>query len=234
MEGREEKNNVAAIVPAAGRGTRLGLGPKAFLKLGGNSLILRVVENLSGCLERIVVGVPPNQVEKARAELKNTADVFHGGDSRQETVFLLLKKCNEEIILIHDATRPFASQPLIKRVIEAAKEHGASASCISSNIPLAECQGNFITGYIPRSRIRISQSPQAYRRDILERAYKHAIKNGLSTQTTWQLVIELGVNIRIVQGEEQNIKITTPFDWEIARKVILPARLNKQEREDLE
>jgi 2-C-methyl-D-erythritol 4-phosphate cytidylyltransferase len=215
-------NSVVAVVPAAGMGTRVGLGPKAFLKLGEGNLLFKVVHTLSNCVDSIVVGVPYDYLGRARDEFRGLAEVFPGGSSRQETVFMLLNQCTEQIVLIHDVTRAFASPSLIQQVIHAGKKYGAAVSCILSYTPVATCKDNVITGSIPRSRIRLTQSPQVFHRNILERAYKKALETGLETQTTWELVVQSGIPVRAVMGEERNIKITTPFDWEIATKVLEP------------
>jgi 2-C-methyl-D-erythritol 4-phosphate cytidylyltransferase len=201
-------------------GTRIGRGPKAFLQLGGQSIITKVVHTLSPCVNRILVGVPSDYCDRARDELKGLAEVFPGGATRQETVFILLNQCAEQIVVIYDVTRPFASQSLIEKVIDAGRQYGAAVSCIPSLTPVATCKDNFITESIPLPTIRLTQSPQAFHRDILEQAYQKALEKGLETQTTWELVLHMGVPVRAVMGEEGNIKITTPLDWEIANKVL--------------
>lgn len=212
--------DTVALVPAAGIGIRVGLGPKAFLQLGEESMLLRVVRTLSACVSRILVGVPSGYLDRARDELKGLAEVFPGGASRQETVFFLLNQCSEQIVLIHDVTRPFASPSLIEKVIDAGKQYGAAVSCIPLHTPVAACKNDFLSGYKSITDLRLTQSPQAYRREILVQAYARAMEAGLETQTTWQLVLQAGIPVRAIMGEERNIKITTPFDWEIATKVL--------------
>ena len=219
---RKSQSSIVALVPAAGMGTKLGLGPKAFLPIGGRNLLRKVVHILSHCVTRILVGVPYDYLEKARDELRGLAEIFPGGMSRQETVSILLNQCTEQIVLIHDVVRPFVSRSLLEKVIDAGRECGAAVPCIAIHVPVAVVEDGLITGSMARSRIRLTQSPQAYRRDILVQAYTRAREAGLETQTTWELVVHAGIPVRSVMGEERNIKVTTPFDWEIATKVLEP------------
>jgi 2-C-methyl-D-erythritol 4-phosphate cytidylyltransferase len=215
-------NDVAALVPAAGLGKRLGLGPKAFLNLGGSNLLYKVVNTLTSCVGRIFVGVPHDYVDKAHSELADLAEVYPGGASRQDTIFSLFQKCTEQIIVIHDVVRPFASRELVFKVIDGARRHGVAAPFVPTLIPAARYQNGFVTESVPASEAMLPQAPQAFHREILERAYQDALKNGIEEQTTLELVLRLGMKVLAVPGEELNIKITNPLDWEIANKVILP------------
>lgn len=214
--------DTVALVPAAGRGTKIGLGPKAFLLLRGESILSKVVRILATCVTRTLVGVPYDYLERARDELRGLAEVFSGGASRQETVFTLLNHSTEQIVVIHDVVRPFASQPLIGAVIDAGKQYGAAVPCIEVHVPVATIEDGLITGSIPRARLWLTQSPQAYHRDILGQAYTRARGSGFEAQTTWELVVHAGIPVRAVAGEERNIKITTLFDWEMATKMLEP------------
>jgi 2-C-methyl-D-erythritol 4-phosphate cytidylyltransferase len=215
-------NDVAALVPAAGSGKRLGLGPKAFLSIEGVSLVNRLVQTLTGCVGRVLVGVPPGYLDKVTAELGDAAEVYPGEASRQATIYSLLQKCTEPIVLINDGNRPFASRALVLKVIDKARRHGAAIAFTPAVVPFARHQEGLLTSTIPSREAIVPQSPQAFHRDILERGYQNALENGIEDQTTWELVLRLGVNVFAVKGEETNIKITTPLDWEIANKVIAP------------
>jgi len=222
-------SDVAALVPAAGAGKRLGRGPKAFLSLGGVSPVKRVVTTLAGCAGRVLVGVPPGYLDKAIAELGGAAEVYPGGASRQATVYCLLQKCAEPIVLIQDGSRPFASRALVLKVIAKARRYGAAIAFTPAVIPFARRQEGWLTSSVPSREAIVPQSPQAFRRDILERGYQNALEKGIEDQTTLELVMRLGVRVYAVKGEETNIKITSPLDWEIASKVIAP-RLQKRKK----
>ncbi len=214
--------DTVALVPAAGLGTRLGMGPKAFLKLGGMTLLRRVIIQLSECVERIIVGVPASHLEQAQQEVNGLAEVYVGGSTRQETIFKLLQQSDEKIVLIHDVARPFASKNLINKVLIETKKHDAVVSLISSHSSIAYIENNMITNTFNRANIMLSQTPQSFNRNILNKAYQYAIEKGLETNTTWSLVLSIAIETKAVRGEETNIKITTPMDWEIAQKVIAP------------
>ena len=217
----EVNKDVAGLVPAAGSGTRLSLGPKAFLKLGERNLVTRVVNTLTGCVGRILVGVPPDRLAQCD-ELRSIAEVYPGGTSRQKTIYALLQRCTEDIILISDAVRPFVSRALIASVIKEARENGAATAYTHPTLPIAFVEKEWITQTVPHTKFVIPQSPQAYRRELLERAYEYALAKDIETQSTLELVLLLGVKALAVPGEETNIKITSSLDWEIARKIIAP------------
>lgn len=217
------RTSSVAIVPAAGRGERLGLGPKAFLELDGRTLLARVVDTLLACVDRIIVAVPADQVADAHRQTGGRAEVIAGADTRQATVARLFHVTAEELVVIHDVTRPFASAGLIRRVIAAAGKHGAAAAMIHPPIPVGVVDDGRITAAHDRSAVMLPQSPQAFRRPVLAAALAHAAANNVERQTTWQLVAAFGNPIAAVPGEERNIKVTTALDWDIARRVIWPA-----------
>jgi len=215
--------NAVALVPAAGDGLRLGRGPKAFLEVGGQSLILRTVLKLRECGLHTLVGVPQDRVDEAAAMLGSLAEVSAGAHTRQETVRGLLAHSSEPLVLVHDATRPFAGVPLIRQVLAAAQRHGAASTFVPPHASVGLAREGFVYRAFPTSEAVLPQSPQAYHRAILEHAYGIADHDGFSAQTTWELVLRAGVKIAVVPGDERNIKITTPFDWEVAQKVVASA-----------
>jgi len=222
--------SIAGLIPAGGVGERLGLGPKAFLKIGGKSLLKIVVSNISKFVDRVLVGVPSDFVEKAKKEAEEKAEIYPGGKSRQETIKILFQKTKEDIILVHDVVRPFASEELIKKVIEGAKKFGVCGVFIPSHLPVFLFQDNFVISSLPSKGILHPQSPQAFRREILERAFRFADENFLVEQTLYELILKIGGKIYWIRGEDTNIKITTPFDFEIAKKVFSPIFKNKRRR----
>jgi 2-C-methyl-D-erythritol 4-phosphate cytidylyltransferase len=217
-------SDAVAVVPAAGKGERLGMGPKAFLRLGERTVLDRVVRIVRQCVPRVVVGVPRERLKETRSRLDGLADIYAGRSSRQQTILHLLKHTREPLVVIHDVTRPFASVALIRRVLNAAADYQAAATFVSSPIPAARHRADFVTEVIPRSQFVLPQSPMAFHRDVLEAAYRNAIEHGIEDQTTWELLLRINIPIRVVPGEERNIKITRPLDWEIAQKVIIPSQ----------
>ena len=222
MTGMPKKTDAVALVPAAGQGTRLGLGPKGLLELGGRSLIEWVLESLTSVFDRILVGGPHDLLEDFRRLAADRAEVVAGGDTRQGTIRLLMEISSEPLILIHDAARPFASAKLCRSVLEAAEETGAAGAFLPALVPVGIAEGGRITRAIPSTEAVSFQSPQAFRREVLEAAYAKAEKENGRYQSTAQMVLALGVPLSYVPGEETNVKVTTPWDWEIAHKIVLP------------
>jgi 2-C-methyl-D-erythritol 4-phosphate cytidylyltransferase len=181
------------------------------------------VEALEGVVERIVVGAPRERVADFAVILGDRASIKAGGGTRQETVRLLTEGVREEWILIHDAARPFASKTLCRTVLEAALSAGAAGAFLEPVVPVGRVEGNFVKDAMPRETLAEFQSPQAFRRDLLERAYELAEAAGRTWQSTGQMVLAMGNKMARVQGEVSNIKVTTEWEWEIARKVVLPA-----------
>jgi 2-C-methyl-D-erythritol 4-phosphate cytidylyltransferase len=215
-----------AIVPAGGKGERLGLGAKAFLELGGRTLLEIVTQKLQPRVSRIVVGVPAEDVHRARGLLPASVEIISGGNTRQATVERLVQASKEALVLIHDVTRPFASGALIGRVLEAAAQHGAAVSMVHSQIPVGRTTQGCVAQSLDRNEVMLPQSPQAFQRAVLERAIQNGRRQGRERQTTWQLVEMNGERIAVVEGEETNIKITTAMDWDVARLVVWPRIMN--------
>lgn len=215
--------NGVAIVPAAGRGERLGLGPKAFLSLGDRTLLELVVQTLCPCVDRVIVAVPADRVDEARSRVGDRAEIMAGAGTRQATVAALFDAVTEPLVLVHDVTRPFASAGLVQRVLDAARRHGAAAAMVHPPIPVGMVRDGRITTSHDRHDVMLPQSPQAFHREVLATALAHAAASGLQRQTTWQLLAAMGTEVATVAGEEANIKITTTLDWDIARHVIWPA-----------
>ena len=215
--------DIAALVPAAGQGTRLGMGPKAFVPVDGRTLLAWAVESLSGLVGRILIGVPAADVERARAEVGAAAEVHPGGSTRQETVRGLFSLCQERIVVLNDLVHPFVTRDLFVRVIEVADNRGAAMAFLPPQKPCGRCQDGLVTASIPAREIGFHQNPQAYHHDILARSFQRAVDDCIELQSTWELVVRTGVPVHAVPGDERNIKITTTLDWEVANKVIAPA-----------
>ncbi|MCX8012269.1 MAG: 2-C-methyl-D-erythritol 4-phosphate cytidylyltransferase, partial [Desulfobacterota bacterium] len=202
-----------------GKGERLGQGPKGFLTINGKTLLKQVVDKLSKVVDRILVGVPSDFLKNAQDEVGGMAEVYPGGKSRQETIRLLFERTKEEIVVIWDVARPFASLELLKKIIEGAYKFSACGSFIRSHLPAFFFEDYFVISSAPAKKILLPQSPQAFRREVIEKAYLFAEEEGIEEQTTYELLLRSRNKIYIVEGEETNIKITTPFDWEIARLI---------------
>ncbi len=216
------KPNVVAIVPAAGRGARTQLGPKAFLKIDGVDLVTHAVQTLSPLVNRVLVALPPDCLDQADPLLAQLAEIIPGRSSRHSTVGTLLEECREEFVIILDVSRPFASADLLRRVLEGVRHAGAAATVWEQHNPVARFADGYLIEALPFESVRQVQTPLAIRRSILNEAYQIAAERQLETASTYELVLMTGAPILAIPGEQSNIKITTAFDWQVASSVVWP------------
>lgn len=233
-------SRIAALVPAAGRGVRMAASrpaqeatpPKQLLELDGVPILFLTLRKLAACarIRQIVVAVRPSD-QPAVAERLSREDyaarvgVVEGGDSRQASVANALRCVPDgtELVLVHDAVRPFVEPVLIERVLEVAAETGAAilglpaSDTVKQVEPAAGGHTSRIAATIPRERIVLAQTPQAVRFDWLREALARAAREGFRGSDEAVLVERLGHEVSVVMGSERNIKITTPADLELAR-----------------
>lgn len=213
--------DVTALIAAAGQGTRLGLGPKAFLELGGISLLERVQATASEVAGEIKVAVPAGSETRARALLPSPVDIRAGADTRQGTFASLLETVRTDWVLLLDIARPLLSTGLCRRVLAAARATGAAGAYVPALVPCAQVDADGrVRSAIPASDYQLPQMPQAFRTDLLRDVFMRAAAAGLKRQTVWQLAVELGLPLQAVPGEADNIKITEPIDWRLAQAIL--------------
>lgn len=215
---------VIAVVPAAGSGTRLGLGtPKAFVRLAGRSLLERAVDGLiaSGTVDQIVVAVPVSLVDPARALLPGVTVVI-GGAERTDSVrsgMAAARADADDLVLVHDAARPLTPPAMIVRVVAALAE-GAEAVIpvlpVTDTIKRVDRAGR-VRGTVDRDSLRAVQTPQGFRVAVLRAAYGAA--DGAATDDAG-LVERLGIEVRTVPGDPAAMKITTAFDLRLAAALL--------------
>lgn len=224
---------VSAIIAAGGRGLRLGADrPKQFLEIGGRSILEMSAAALaaSGRINHIIVALPEDHLAHAGdrwAPLETPVTFVAGGARRQDSVANAFSTSppDADIVLIHDAARPFVTNDLIARTIDAAQAHGAAIAAIAVRDTVkqaghAAADGSRpIRATIPRDTIFLAQTPQAFRRDVLARA----LDDGRSIDATDEamLVERLGLPVHVVDGDARNIKITTPEDLATATAAVL-------------
>lgn len=211
--------DTAVLIPAAGAGERLRLGPKAFLRLGGETLLERVVGVALRFSPRVVAAVPPDRLEEAR-RLCPGCRCIAGGASRQQSVLRLVQSSEEPWVLIHDVSRPFVSETMFRSVVAAAREVGAAGTFLRPKVPAARIDGGgMVQQAFETGEIGIFETPLAFSRPVLQDALERAEREGWKTQATIQLVIRAGFRVKAVDGEPVNIKITTPQDWDMALRI---------------
>ena len=163
-------------------------------------------------------------MERAHAEIQREqfskpVRLVAGGASRQETVSLALQEAphSTEIVVVHDAVRPFVTTEMIHLSVEAARTSGATILGIPSVDTVKQVERERILGTIPRERIVLAQTPQAFRFDILKEACDRAEADGYEGTDEASLVERLGYTVTVLMGSDRNIKITKPSDLPLAR-----------------
>ncbi len=215
---------IVCIVAAAGRGSRFGREmPKSFYPVEGRPLLawsLRALGSWGG-ISSFIVMVPSGWESEAEkelaAEIRGSGHrVLVGGETRQESVAIGLGAAkNADIVIVHDACRPVVSVSLIARVVEAAREHGAAVPALGVTETLGRLRDDMLEGIVPRERVVGIQTPQAFRLDVLSRAFR-AAGDAIRTATDESsLVLSAGFPVKVVEGEVWNIKVTVKEDLEI-------------------
>lgn len=214
------------IVPAAGRGERLGAGvPKALLPLAGQPLLVHAVRGAlaSGVVSVVAVAAPADRLDEVQALLDDQVTnllIVAGGGDRRESVARALAALPAEVdaVLVHDAARCL-TPPGVFAVVEAALNHGAPA--VIPAVPVADTvkqvERGIVVGTPDRDTLRAVQTPQGFRRDVLERA--HAATTGAVTDDAG-LVERLGCPVSVVAGHEEAFKITSPLDLVVAEAIL--------------
>ncbi len=234
---------IVALVPAAGLGVRMAGGrsakgaapPKQLLELDGVPILFLTLRRLAAAkrLERLIVALRPSDRGAVEAQLKREdyaarVSVVAGGESRQESVAKALEEvpAGTDLVLVHDAVRPFVDPAVIERVIDAAARTGAAivglpaTDTVKQVEPAGGGQQSRITATLPRERIVLAQTPQVFRTALLKEAMAAAEKDGFRASDEAGLVERLGHPVTVVMGSERNLKITTPADLELARLLL--------------
>jgi 2-C-methyl-D-erythritol 4-phosphate cytidylyltransferase len=216
--GQRLKPRVTALIPAAGSGERLGMGPKAFVQLAGKSLLERAIASFAN-VDEIIVALPESHLD---VELPAHVRSVSGGMTRQESVKNLLEAATHEIVLIHDAARPFLSAQIIQAVIDAVLEVGAATTALPAADTLVLENTEFEQGrkmwgsLLDRSSIHAIQTPQGFKRDLLLEAHERARLEGFAATDDAGLIARLGLPVALVVGDPRLFKVTRPGDYALA------------------
>ncbi|MFA5164780.1 MAG: 2-C-methyl-D-erythritol 4-phosphate cytidylyltransferase [Candidatus Omnitrophota bacterium] len=222
---------VAAIVAAAGKGERMKAKThKAFVALGKEPILAHTLKALeaSSVVSEIVIVVHQADLPKARllakkGKFKKIKDIIAGGKRRMDSVKSGLASVSEdsECVIVHDGCRPFVSNKLISSVVDAADTFGAAIPGLPVKPTIKQVEkGNFVSATLDRATLIEVQTPQAFRKDILLRAYDSAFAPGVEASEATDdaaLVERMGIKVKVVDGSQDNIKITTPEDLKHAK-----------------
>ena len=216
-----------AVIVAAGSASRMGGIDKVMAPLGGEPMIVRTVRQFQNCdaIREIVVVTRADLIVPIM-DLCHSFDkvkaVVVGGDTRAASVAMgmntLSDKC--KLVAVQDGARPFADWQLIDRVVRAANTYGAAAPAIPVKDTIKVVRGGIVAETPERSSLKAVQTPQVFDFDLLRGALKRAKLDKLEITDDCSAVEHLGMSVKIVEGDEKNIKITTPMDLKIAQLIL--------------
>ena len=216
-----------AVIVAAGSASRMGGIDKVMAPLGGEPMIARTVRAFQECdaISEIVVVTREDlivPIGRLTRDMSKVTAVVAGGASRQESVHLGLNALSDKVKLaaIHDGARPFVTWQLIDWVVRAANSYGTAAPAIPVKDTIKEVQGFVVKNTPDRSALRAVQTPQVFDFDILRAALKKAKADGAEVTDDCSAVERMGMSVKIVEGDERNIKITTPLDLKIGELLL--------------
>jgi 2-C-methyl-D-erythritol 4-phosphate cytidylyltransferase len=236
---------VIVIIPAAGLGTRMAPMPgakgkskrpvlsKQFTELGGTPILIHTLRKFAAveAVSEILIALRENEVAGFRARLesevkdilKKKVELVVGGEHRQQSVEHALNAVAasaDDIVLVHDAVRPFVTAEIISEVIEAAKKYGAAIAGLPAVDTVKQVErtahGALIKATIPRASVVLAQTPQGFRYDVIKKAFDEASADGFTGTDEASLAERSGHEVAVVMGSPRNIKITNPADMELA------------------
>lgn len=234
------------IIPAAGLGTRMAPVPggakrgqkktppsKQFTELGGTPILIHTLRKFAAveAVSEIWVALRESEIEGFRARLKSEAkdvlkkkvELVVGGEHRQQSVENALKRilaAADDIVLVHDAVRPFVTAEIIQEVFEAAKKYGAAIAGLPAVDTVKQVErtadGALIKSTIPRAGVVMAQTPQGFRYSVIKKVFDEAAADGFLGTDEASLAERAGHDVAVVMGSPKNIKITSPGDMELA------------------
>jgi len=212
------------IIPAGGTGRRMGREiPKQYLLLAGIPILAHTLSAFqrSPLVDEIILAIPEGDIAEVRRVVverygfSRVRLVLAGGRERQDSVKnALAHVCDEHgVIVIHDGVRPFVTGDLIERAVAGAKQYGA----VSTGVPVRDTvkevdEAGRVVKTVPREGLWLTQTPQAFRREVILAAYERAAADGFYGTDDASLVERTGIPVRMIPGDKDNIKVTTPED----------------------
>lgn len=228
MTSMDTNQPVYVIIVAGGQGTRMGMAlPKQFLPLAGKPILYHTIANFARVLPQahIVLVLPEADISKLHMVLEHFPErvdlnVVAGGVTRYDSVKNGLAMVPKDaVVLVHDGVRPFITDSLIIRCLHTAQEKGSAIPSIqmTDSVRMFAEEGTYLP--VDRTKLRLIQTPQAFRSDMLLEAFEQSFRPDFTDEAT--VVESIGYKIHLVEGEKNNIKITTPEDLILAENIIL-------------
>ncbi len=220
---------VGAIIPAAGRGKRIGASvPKQFLEIQGKPLLHHTLTVFASCklIDYVVLVMPQADVDEMGEDWLNKYDIVRevvvGGEQRQDSVYNGFNSLEEgtDIVVVHDGVRPFTTPQMIIATVEAAQQYGAAITAIPVSDTVKQAADGFVKQTVSRDGLWRVQTPQAFQCGLLQQAFKKAKKDSYYGTDEGSLVEYLGERVKIVPGSELNIKITRKEDLVLGESLL--------------
>ena len=216
-----------AVIVAAGSASRMGGIDKVMAELGNEPMVARTIRAFQRCdaISEIVVVTRPDliiPIKSLSLNFDKVKAVVAGGDSRQASVSLGLSALSKGVKLaaIHDGARPLITWQVIDRAVRAANTYGAAAPAVPVKDTIKVVQGGIVKETPDRRRLYAVQTPQVFDLDLLRGALKKAEQDGAEITDDCSAVERLGMSVKIVEGDERNLKVTTPMDLAIAKMLL--------------
>jgi 2-C-methyl-D-erythritol 4-phosphate cytidylyltransferase len=218
---------VVAIIPSAGMGLRMG-GKiyKQFLTLRDAPVLVHTLRKFhqSRTVEDIIIPVPNGYVEKVQQKIIEpynflcVSSVIPGGKSRQESVWIGLQSMppGVEVVVVHDGVRPFISPEIIDQTVELCKDYPGVVVGYPVTDSVKMERNSLVEKTLPREHVWVVQTPQTFRAEVIQDAYKYAFSSGYFATDDSSIVGHRGYKIFLLEGDPSNIKITTPDDLALA------------------
>lgn len=222
------QKTVGVIIPAGGKSERMGGGAKKqFLELAGKPVWVHTVEKFQNCpeIDSIVIAGPSEAIEEMKKKANamtfdKVRAIVAGGEQRQDSVrsaLDVMKAFAPDILLVHDAVRPLISSNLIMGIIAAAEQYGAAIPAVQPKDTVKVSHGDsFVDATADRATLWLVQTPQGFRSSLLYSAFEGAMKDDFFGTDDASLVERMGVKVKIIEGNYENVKITTPDDVQFA------------------
>ena len=216
-----------AVIVAAGTASRMGGIDKVMAPLGGEPMLLRTVRAFENCdaIREIVIVTREDllvQLMELCAGFSKVRGVVVGGADRPASVEAGLNNLSDRVrlVAVHDGARPLVSDRVIDRTVRAANSYGAAAPAVPVKDTVKIVKGGIVSSTPDRSTLRAVQTPQVFDLQLLRAALTKARKDGASITDDCSAVENMGMSVRIVEGDERNIKVTTPMDLRVARLLL--------------
>ena len=212
-----------AVIVAAGTASRMGGIDKVMAPIGGEPMIVHTVRAFQNCdaIRQIIVVTRQDllvPIMDLCHEFDKVLAVMVGGSSRQESVEIGLGALSSDmkLVAVQDGARPLITDAVIDRAVRAAHTYGAAAPAVPVKDTIKEVRGGIVASTPVRSTLRAVQTPQVFDVDLLKGALKKAKDDGAEVTDDCSAVERMGMSVKIVEGDERNIKVTTPMDLKIA------------------